>query len=195
MAASRRTWSKVALLVALAAGAWKLWHLVFDADDGGGTKQLVNQLWLERMPRDERDLIYAAVLLEHKGERVGAVAHASRWRAHQDGFVWRLEGTELRTRFPQDDRRYTLEVRTWRCEGEAPRPFQLCLEARAGERVLRFYSMRDWVIRPRSDGDAALPREIAWAASLWRSAGAVAGGAEVGEGAESEGAGFLDRLP
>lgn len=177
-----RTWPKLLLAAGLCIGAWMVWHRIFDGDEA--TKRLVNQLWLERMPRDERDMIHAGALVEHDGHRVGVAGRGSRWRQHLDFFVWRLDGDQLRTRFPQDGHRYDLRVKTWECEGQAPKPFQLCLELRRGDRVLRFYSHKDWVIR---SGEALeLPPEVA--GLLPDPLPALAGAElEVGSEPESEG--------
>jgi hypothetical protein len=185
------TWLRAGAAIALAVMVWQLWRHFAD-DEQAGTRHLVNQVWLERMPRDQRDMVSVAALLQHEGRRVGVVGRGSRWRSHQDGFLWRLEKDVLRTRFPQDDRRYALRVRTWDCAGQAPAPFELCLEARRGDEVLRFYSRREWVIRPRAEGPP--PAEIAWLAPAWESAAALDGAEEVGDGAETAGPSpFLDR--
>jgi hypothetical protein len=191
MAARLKLWAKVVLLLGAGFGAWKLWHRFFDEDQA--TRNLVNQIWIERMPKDERDLVHVGVLVQREGRRVGVVARASRWRAFQDAFVWRLDKDMLRTRFPQDDKRYSLRARTWECEGEAPRPFQLCLELARGERKLRFYSMKDWVVRPRADGP--LPRDIAPLAPDWESPLEAAQLQELGEGPDAAGASPFDSAP
>jgi hypothetical protein len=52
--------------------------------------------------------------------------------------------------------------------------------------VLRFFSKKEWVIRPRADGPP--PSEIAWLAPTWESAAASASaGEDVGEGADATG--------
>jgi hypothetical protein len=185
MATRRSGWVALLVVVGGLYGGWKVWRALFGDDTA--TPRLVNQVWIERMPRDERDMVYGAVLVEHDGKRIGVVGRGSRWRSHQDVFLWRQEGDTLRTRFPQDNQRYRLQVRTWECEGKAPRPFQLCLEARTGNRVLRFFSRKDWVIRPGEDAAAA--GELGWSASGWERALEAAGREEVGEGPEAEGAG------
>jgi hypothetical protein len=114
---------------------------------------------------------------------VGVISHGSQWRVHADVLLWRLEGDLLRTRFPQDDRRYDLKARTWECEGRAPEPFQLCLELRRGDRVLRFFSRKDWEIG--KDLPAVLAGFVPDRAGVLR----AAGGQQVGEGPESEGPG------
>jgi hypothetical protein len=182
MATHGRTWTKLLVAAGLCIGAWMIWNRIFDDDQS--TKRLVNQIWLERLPKNERDMIHGGVLVQHDGERVGVVGHGSRWRLHQELFLWRLEGDKLQTRFPQDGKRFELRVKTWECEGKVPEPFQLCLEMRHGDRVLKFYSHKDWTI----DGDAEnLPPELAGLVPDPAALLPAARGQEVGEGAESAG--------
>jgi hypothetical protein len=188
MAARRRSWLVPVLVIALGAGAWEVWQRFFDEE--AGVRNLTNQVWLERMPKDQRDMIWAAVLVQLKGRRVGVLAHASRWRSANDSFLWRLEKDTLRTRFPQDDKLYSLRVRTWECAGEAPKPFQLCLEAKRGDRTLRFYSRKEWVVRPHEEGPPAA--DIAWLAPAWQSAAGIEASDEVGEGPETAGSSPFD---
>jgi hypothetical protein len=180
---------KVLALAVLVGVGWKLWDDFFGEDEA--VKRLVNQLWIERMPRNERDQVQAGLLIEHDGERFGVVGRGSQWRWAQEAFLWRLDQDRLRTRFPQDDKRYTVQVRTWECEGKAPEPFELCLELRRGGQVLRFFSKREWVIRPRSEGPP--PREIEGLVPSWESLSQSAAGQEVGEGPESDGWGMFER--
>ncbi|MGH0031865.1 MAG: hypothetical protein ACQGVC_18915 [Myxococcota bacterium] len=55
---------------------------------------------------------------------------------------------------PQDEIRTEVEVRTWKCEGEAPKPFELCLELSAKGRKVVYYSRKDWVIDPKDAHDS-----------------------------------------
>jgi hypothetical protein len=190
MSVRKMTWLRVGAAIALAVMGWQVWQLFF-SDREAGVRHLVNRVWLERMPRDQKDMVHVAALIEREGRRVGAVGQGSRWRLHQDFFLWRLDKDLLRTRFPQDGQRFGLRVRTWECAGQVPAPFELCLEARRGDEVLRFYSRRDWVIRPRSDGPPAA--EIAWLAPAWDSVMAVEPDEELGEGAEATGASPFNR--
>lgn len=184
MAVRKTTWLRLVLLVVLGAGAWEVWHRFFDED--AGVRNLANQIWLDRLPRDQRDMVNAAVLIERQGRRVGVMARGSRWRSFNDGFVWRLEQNNVvRARFPQENKLYTVRVRTWACAGEAPAPFQLCLEVKRGDQTLRYYSRNDWVVRPREDGPPAA--DVAWLAPAWESARAAMGTEEVGEGNDDPG--------
>lgn len=162
MATGRRLRGWVLLTLALVVGGW-LGHRWWDAESAG-TDRLVNQLWIERRPVNDRDLVRSLVLVQQDRRRVGVAARASRWRLRADVLLWALEGDRLRARFPQDDRRLQARVRTWACEGEAPRPFELCLELRRNDRVLRLYSRKDWVVRPGARDQPGT--ELPWTRSL-----------------------------
>jgi hypothetical protein len=101
------------------------------------------------------------VLIEHPQGQFGAVGRSSQWRHFIEAFRWDLRGDELRLQFPQDRVEARVHARTWRCSGDAPRPFELCLEVRSGDRSRTFYSRDDWKIRPH-DADAleAVTQEV-----------------------------------
>jgi hypothetical protein len=179
--ALRKTWPKWLLLGVVGAGGWYGYHRLFDEDQA--TRNLVNQVWIERMPRDQRDMVHVGAIVQREGRRLGGVARASQWRQHQDLFVWQLDKDLLRVRFPQSNELYSFHVRTWDCEGEAPKPFQLCLELKRGDRVLRFFSQKDWVIRPRAEGPVA--PEIAALVPSWEATMDTVKDEPVGEGESS----------
>jgi hypothetical protein len=171
-------WGKTLLLVlAVGAGAWWLSHR-----EDSRTKRLVNQIWIERLPRNERDMIWGGVLVEEGKDRIGAIVHGSQWRAHSDLLLWRLDGNLLHTRLLQDDRRFDFKARTWECAGKAPEPFELCLELERRGRVLRFFSRKEWELGSQ-DLPAVLSGFVPERAALVHRAR----GQEVGDGAESDG--------
>jgi hypothetical protein len=185
MARRTRQWVPWLLVLGLLVGLWRLGSWLFGAGELAGTDQLVNQFWIERVPRNDRDRVLQLALIRQDDKRVGFVARASRWQLHVDGFVWGQEGDRLRARFPQTGQRLQAQARTWPCKGEAPRPFELCLELRREGQVVKLFSMREWVIRPRADSfeaPAELPLPPGWETLL-------RGPAEpVGDGPENAGA-------
>ena len=163
---SRRRWLSVLLLAAVAVAGWRAWDW-WSATHAGTTELLFNRVWLERMPRAEREMVRNLALVQHGERKMGVTARASRWRVQADLFRWRMDGEDrLETRFPQDGRQATFNVRAWYCAKEAPKPFELCLELSRGGRTRRLYSREDWIIR--SDGEGArADREIGWLAPTW----------------------------
>lgn len=121
----------------------------------GDTTYLVDRLWIERMPQDDRDTIgKLAIVRSLDHGRFGVFELGSVWRHQSEIFLWSLDGNELSTEWPQDREHATIRVHTRECEGQAPAPFELCLDFFDGDddEVTTLYSRHDWVIRPRTDG-------------------------------------------
>ncbi|MCB9567923.1 MAG: hypothetical protein H6710_12060 [Myxococcales bacterium] len=125
---------------------------------------LTNHVWLERLPNDDRDMITHLLVLDTRDGRFGTVGRSSAWRHVIEVFKWFREEDRLTLDFPQERVRTEFTVRTWECAGEAPRPFELCLEMTRGHRSIHFYSRHDWVVEPHGDlaeGEASLAALIA----------------------------------
>jgi hypothetical protein len=122
------------------------------------TDRLVNQVWIERLPRNERDMIWHFVAVEKGDKRGGALGRGSRWRLAVDWFRWKRQGDRIELDTPQTRCRSTLKARVWECAGQAPRPFELCLEMTTGEHVFRYFSRKSWVIKDAP----SLPAALSW---------------------------------
>ncbi len=137
------------LLGLLVAGAvWVGGDDTPEPSETAAAPHLVNQLWVERWPSDHRDIFGKLVVLRTEHGRFGLVGRSSTWRHLFEAFLWAKEGDELLTAFPQEGHRARFKVRTWPCAGEAPQPFELCLEVRRGDRKAVYYSRQEWEIRP-----------------------------------------------
>ncbi|MCA9713293.1 MAG: hypothetical protein H6713_09015 [Myxococcales bacterium] len=144
----------IALTGACAVGAWKLGGACLDwmsSDDVAGVEHFQNQVWIDRLPADERDMIQHLVFINSRDGRFGAVGKSSVWRHFVEVFLWKLSQDNLRLYFPQDEAGAGFKVRTWECEDEAPEPFQLCLELSRRDRSLVMYSRYEWVVEPHMD--------------------------------------------
>jgi hypothetical protein len=128
---------------------------------------LTDRLWIDHIPRGPTDLVTHLIVLENpEGPDVGGViGRSSQWHIGIELFQRKLGKDHMRLFFPQHRRGTVVNVRTWRCEGKAPEPFDLCMEIegrKKGEALhgnkLRLYSRHDW----KTDGDE-LP---SWATSL-----------------------------
>jgi hypothetical protein len=152
MSKASRTVIGLAIVGATAFGVWKAGTaLLSSSEDAASTKHLVNQFWIERLPQSRRDMVGHLALIDHRQGKFGGAGRSSQWRHFLELFAWKLDGHKLGVFFPQEEVRGTLKVRTWDCKGEAPDPFELCLElaAQNGQKVV-YYSKRDWVIEPHS---------------------------------------------
>jgi hypothetical protein len=131
-------------LVSVRAGMRALWGDAAEA--AAQAEHLPNRLWVDRLPKDDRDMFAKLALIHHPDGRVGVINHGSTWRHRIEVFMWALERDRLTLVFPQDRQRDQLQVRTWDCRGKAPAPFELCMELRRGDRKAQFYSRYDWEI-------------------------------------------------
>jgi hypothetical protein len=118
-------------------------------------EHLTQRLWVDRMPRGERDMIRKLALVRSIDHgRFGVAERGSVWRHHTEVFKWGLHDGRLQMYLPQDRKHLTATVRTWECEGEAPDGFELCLEIRGGAGgTMRLYSRHDWKLHPRPSDD------------------------------------------
>lgn len=149
MKKSRSPLLVLALTAATIFAAWKLGGaLLSSSSSARKTDLLVNRVWIDHLPTGSRDMISHLVLVDHEQGKFGATGQSSQWRHLVDVFMWRLEGKELRAFFPQDQVRARARVKTWRCAGEAPQPFELCLRISDMEykESIVLYSREDWVI-------------------------------------------------
>jgi hypothetical protein len=125
------------------------------ADEEQSTKYAVNQLWIDHVPRDDRDMIVHLALVDHRQGQFGAIGQSSQWRLRIDVFKWQLDGHTLGLFFPQDRVRAKVKIETWECADEAPEPFELCMKITGeGGRSTTLYSRKDWVIRPHDFDDS-----------------------------------------
>lgn len=153
-----KTTAKLLGLALVGAGAYGLWTMgqgLLGDDEAAGTRHVVNQVWIERAPEGPRDMIGHLVLLDMPDQRIGGAGKSSQWRHVIELFQWGLEGHRLAVFFPQDRVKAQVDVRSWSCKGEAPEPFELCLEVSNGRRKAMFYSLKEWHIDPKR-ADASL---------------------------------------
>lgn len=137
-------WAALALVATVGAGVYQLGPCSETSED---LKLLANQVWLERLPTDDRDQIHHVVFIDNRRDRFGAFGRSSTWRHAIEVFRWHREAERLTLHLPQDRLRLDLSVRVWDCEDEAPEPFELCLELKTGKgQSGHYYSRRDWKI-------------------------------------------------
>ncbi|MBA3549629.1 MAG: hypothetical protein H0T76_24390 [Nannocystis sp.] len=134
--------ASLAAVAALAVGSYKLGAAVFG--EAASAPRLHNQVWIERLPTDDRDMIHHLVLIDDEGERFGAFGKSSQWRHFIELFRWAREDARLTMLLPQERKRLDLGVKVWECAGEAPAPFQLCLELSNKRQTMKYYSRHDW---------------------------------------------------
>lgn len=138
----RRGWLWGAVALGVVAWAGSSWI----ADAPSAPSDAVNRVWLERLPKNQRDIVGHFVMIDHEGRRFGATGRSSRWRHDVEVFKWALEEDRLVQVFPQTRAKVKSKVEAGRCD--APRPFDMCLELTSSAGKTTFYSRHDWVIEP-----------------------------------------------
>ena len=147
---SKRT-PKLLAATAIAALSYGAWSFLSSDDDPAGSESaelMVNHIWIERLPTDERDMIGFYVPIRHSQGRVGAAGRSSQWRQLADMFLWSLEGDRLQLYFGQERVRFKGKAKAWRCDQNG---FDLCLQISDGRHSLLMYSMDEWEIDPDSE--------------------------------------------
>jgi len=153
-----KTWTSLALVGACGYGAFQLLSPGSAQDK---LEHLANQVWIERLPENDRDQIHHLVMIQDGRDRFGAAGRSSTWRHFIEVFLWQREQSRVTMHFPQDKVRVDLTARVWDCEGEAPAPFELCLELKGNSgRTARYFSRYEWAIDSAGEAPAiaGLPR-------------------------------------
>ena len=116
-------------------------------------KELVeNRLWIDHMPRTERDTIQVFLTLDE--EAMGTFQATSAWKGSYELFRYEGHGGELRIVYPQTGDRETIKAKATKCREAG---FDYCLEMSGGTRgVKRYYSMEDWEIGSLRELDAKI---------------------------------------
>jgi hypothetical protein len=142
------------VLGAVAAGALaiKLW--IGGGADGGSASEprlVVNRIWVDHLPRNERDTInvFAAVTRES----FGLFQAASRWKGSFELFQYEAHEGELRVVFPHTGDKERVRARAWSCH---ERDMDYCLELSGSSRgVKRYYSRKGFEIGASASVDDA----------------------------------------
>jgi hypothetical protein len=146
----------VAGVAALGVGAWRV-KAHYDANDGGGgNKLLVDRIWIDHMPRHDRDLFNVfAIISEHK---VGFFEQRSAWTGTFEAFKYSRGGGKLDAVFPQTGSKEQYTVKARSCDKDG---MDYCLDIDGGKHgVKHYYSKKKWVIRDLA-GEQQLVQQLA----------------------------------
>lgn len=126
-------------IAGLAVGGWTIHSHDAVATDGG--KLVADRLWIDHMPRGERDTVNVLIVTS-KGDPIGVFQTGSRWRGEFELFKHQLRGNELRATFPHTNTTETIKVTATKCDTKG---FDFCLELSGNKHgVQRYYSMEGW---------------------------------------------------
>jgi hypothetical protein len=135
----------LAVLGAVAAGALAIRVWTGGGADGGAASDprlVLNRVWLDHMPRNERDEInvFGAVTRQP----LGFFQAASRWKGCHEVFQYEAHEGELRVLYPHTGERERIRARAWSCH---ERDMDYCLELSGASRgVKRYYSRKGFEI-------------------------------------------------
>jgi hypothetical protein len=142
---------KVLLVVLAVIAAASLWSTRHHADSSVDKSLVTDRLWIDHIPRNERDTteVFVAVS-EHS---VGVFQAASQWRGNYEVFKFEASGGELRLVFPQTGNRETVRAKARRCK-ESQMDFCLDLDG-ASRGAKRYFSREGWEIDGGTGRDGA----------------------------------------
>jgi hypothetical protein len=142
---------KVGLLagvLALGFGAYK-WHARPAADAQDSSQLVENRIWIDHLPRNERDMInvFAAI----KDAQIGVFQATSAWKGSFEAFQYHASGGKLEVTYPQSGDKETVRAKARRCDEGG---MDYCLELTGGKGVKRYYSQEGWEIGNLADEQA-----------------------------------------
>lgn len=116
---------------------------------------VTDRLWIDHIPRGERDTIQVFVAITE--EPVGVFEAASRWKGAFEFFRYEQHGGELRILFPQTNTRDKVRAKATHCNKGG---MDYCLELEGSSRgVKQYYSRDGWEVGSTNDVNA-LVRKI-----------------------------------
>ncbi|HUJ59551.1 MAG TPA: hypothetical protein VLX92_13690 [Kofleriaceae bacterium] len=134
-----KTWLMLGVLGAVGVAGWKFHASESEATDG---KILRDRIWIDHMPRSQRDMIEAFAVLSE--QPVGVYNKASMWAGSFEGFRYEASGGEMRMLFPQSGAREQVRFKARRCND---RGMDFCLDITGGKHgVEHYYSREGWEI-------------------------------------------------
>lgn len=121
-----------------------VWRIM--ADDQAANR-IENRAWVERMPRNDKDVVTWFVPMQVRGKRFGVAQRTSNFWFAGERFGWSKQGDSLRLTFQQSDRRVSLNARAYACKVGG---FELCLDLVHNGNKTTLYSKKRWTL-PRSN--------------------------------------------
>jgi hypothetical protein len=147
----KKRWLWVVVVSVIAVAAWR-WHRGGgDAAPAHDDSLVVNRLWIDHLPRNDRDTINVFLAIDE--ESVGVFQASSAWHGVFDIFRFEHDGDQLRLVFPHDGAREQVRAKARRCDEGG---MDFCMELAGSKHgVKRYYSMKGWEIDGHADPSAA----------------------------------------
>lgn len=142
---------KLLILAMVSTCAFAGWRVLRGEGGAGGAdrataahddKLVLDRVWIDHMPRTERDEV--SVFVAITDEPMGVFQTSSAWKGHYELFRYEAHGGELRIVYPQDSSRDRVKAHAHKCSKDG---FDYCLELDGASRgVKRYYSRKGWEI-------------------------------------------------
>ncbi len=138
----KKTLLVVALASTAAVTAWTWTRDDAPAPAVTDSKLALNRLWIDHIPRNERDTIQVFVALNN--EALGVFQALSQWKGAYEVFQFELQGDELRLVYPHNGDKEKVAVKARTCDEKG---FDYCLDLKGASRgVKHYYSLEGWDI-------------------------------------------------
>ena len=137
----------IAALAAAAVAAYKWEHRTSARDaaavEAQDARLVKDRIWIDHMPRSDRDAVQIFVALSR--QPVGVFQQASQWKGTYEGFRFEAQGEEMRIVYPQTGDKEKVRARATRCK---ERGMDYCLELEGSSHgVKKYYSREGWDVR------------------------------------------------
>ncbi|HHO51681.1 MAG TPA: hypothetical protein ENK18_12605 [Deltaproteobacteria bacterium] len=129
-------------------GVLEVWLELADHE----ANMVTNRAWVERMPKDKKDVVSWFVPMQIRGKRFGVLQRNSHYWFAGERFTWTQQSDRLNLTFQQSDRRVQLKAKAYACRDHG---FELCLDLTSGGQKITLYSKKKW--RVPAEGIDALP--------------------------------------
>jgi hypothetical protein len=141
---------KLLLVAAVAVVGFAGWRLTRSSKVevmDGDTHLALDRLWIDHLPKNERDTIQVFALLSE--QPVGVFQATSAWAGAFEIFRYESKGNEFRAVFPQNGAKEKFKVNARECHEGG---MDYCLEIKGSDHgVKRYYSNEGWEIGSVAD--------------------------------------------
>src|SRR5688572_20262667 len=96
-------WARLKKILLVAVVIYLVWKflsgLIGGPAETAAAEHLVNQLWIERLPKDQRDHVHHVLLAEIRKQHFGHVGFSSAFHIDSNAVQWRIERGTLTLHF------------------------------------------------------------------------------------------------
>lgn len=144
---------KLLVLAAISAMGYGAYHVYQGRAEPAKDNELVrDRVWIDHMPRNEREPIQTLVIL--KKQAGGVFNTASRWAGKYEVFRYEMQGGRIRMMFPQTGDRDDVRATASKCD---ERGMDYCLTLDGNSRgAHKYYSREGWDVRSLDDARAKI---------------------------------------